>query len=238
MAAGALVGTSVPAHAGSGAIATHLTRSEMQSALMRKSDVPRSVRFAGQKLQRETSFFPSSETLGPDLCISRNGDDIRGRKPVNSALAEIQLAASDLEGTISTASNTIYNYGTPRHAQAAWKQMRHVVKKRCVGTVPFNLSEDGTTASGTVTQKSRSTKKLFGARGFTLFSDVSLSVSGPIDISIIGDQFAAYRRVGSAVVRVEFARISLSDTKIGINKKRRAWTKAEVGRVAQRLAKF
>lgn len=79
------------------------------------------------------------------------------------------------------------------------------------------------------------TRSALPCSSFIIISDATVAVSGAVDLNVLGDQYAAYRIAGPAIERVEFVRISLDGTSVGINKQRRGFTRAEADRVAQRL---
>ncbi len=222
-----------------------LTKPEMMASLMKVADLPTDVRSQAESSRarsstvrstpvRTTEYLAGSDVIGPDLCFDADGKELNGRRPATSASADITLESGGLTGVNMSTNNNIYNYGTPAKAQSAW---RALVKKarKCHGTVTLDKSEQGTSADVVVKTKFAQTPRLLGARGFTITADVSVKISGAVDIQILGDQYSAYRIAGPAIERVEFARISLDGSSVGINENRRAFTRTETDRVAERL---
>lgn len=217
-----------------------LTKPEMMASLMKTSDIPANARSLTTRSDlrtsptRTTEYLTGADVIGPDLCFDKNGNQLNGRRPATSANADVILEEGGVHGINMSTNNNIYNYGTPAKAKSAW---RNLVKKarQCNGTVTKDKSEQGTSADVVVETKFAQTPSLLGSRGFTITADVSVQIAGAIDLSILGDQYAAYRIVGPAIERVEFVRVSLDGTAVGINKQRRAFTRAETDRVAQRL---
>lgn len=237
--AASLVGTAFVSPASAGDTRA-LTKPEMMASLMKTADVPKNVRSAKTRSTLRTTptrtakYLSGADTVGPDLCFDKNGKQLNGRRPATEATAEITLESGGLNGVNMSTNNEIYNYGTPAKAQSAW---RNLLKKarQCNGTVTKDMSEEGTSADVVVKTRFARTPALLGARGFTITADVSVQIAGEVDISVLGDQYAAYRVVGPAIERVEFAAISLDGSKVGINKERRAFTRSETDKVAQRV---
>ncbi len=219
-----------------------LTKPEMMASLMKVADLPTNVRSRARSSTvrsapvRTTEYLTGSDVIGPDLCFDTDGKELNGRRPATSANADITLESGGLTGVNMSTNNNIYNYGTTAKARSAW---RALVKKarKCNGTVAIDKSEHGTSADVVVQTEFAQTPRLLGARGFTITADVSVKISGAgaVDIQILGDQYAAYRIAGPAIERVEFARISLDGSSVGINEDRQAFTRTETDRVAKRL---
>lgn len=184
-----------------------LTQDQMLQASIRLADVPASF---SDDPTRSPSYSGPRDTEPFEMCVDKDGHKVFGPRPVQRANVSIGLSQTGSGSDITAAravSTDIYGYQSTTRAAKAWKAVSEA-RARCERQVNKPMDFNGVSIDIEVVQTLVTSRAYRGMPGFTLEQDVSTDVSGGAEkqeLAIFVDGYTSYRRVGTTIVRAQFA---------------------------------
>lgn len=215
-----------------------LTRTEILASLPKVSDVPKDLWIDGKRPTRKVGY-KTTDPLGPQLCVGKDGKDIYGPQPkVSSASDMITLHDGGATTNTSAIETQVYNYGTAAKAAKAWKATVKLAK-RCNRTLELTRPIDSFDIAHVVEKStSRKSSKLFGTPGLIMTESATIAVTfDAMDLHIKANEYSAYRLVGPTIEWVAYLRLSFDQSSVAISKKRKEFVRETTDQTAQRLHK-
>ncbi len=199
------------------AAAAPYSKAKLLAASLQAADVP-SAFFINQPKSRSTSYSRVPQTKRFEICVDKDGNKVFGSTPSQRANSSVSLyqqdSGSDIPARDRSASSDIYTYASHARARAAWRALVKATE-RCAPTAGTTRSFQGVTVDVLATQQVRSSATVAAMVGFTVSQNVAVAASGSGGLQLWVGGFTAYRSVGGAIVRSQFANystIALSDS--------------------------
>lgn len=217
--------------------ARQLTRSELLRVGLHVSDLPKALR-PGE--EGRTSVVRSGRSAnGPDLCIDRDVDIVRGPTPRRHVAAVIPIAGSAQQLSITGTRSDIYQYPSARRAAAAFTRIT-TVSKTCVFDEKVEMNAGGIKLTADARGVVGRTSRLAGVRGLTLLFRARAQAALPplFDASALADRYSAYHLAGATIVRVAYSQAEAVDGKATLNRKRKEFVRQTAVTVARRVVRL
>lgn len=235
----ALLATAACAAAPGVALADWYFPTTLERASLQVSDVPDSF-FVNGARERQLSYSSGSKTKRFEACVDKDGNKVYGTRPGQHENAMVVLyqegSGSDTKAERAV-STDIYAYASRGAALRAWRQLSRD-RARCAPTAGTQVPFKGVEVDVDARQVLRTLPRRSGMPGYTLEQNVSTAVAAgtPGGLSLWVGGFTAYRRVGRAIVRAQFANYNtVSKSGAALTDRYRSFTTDEALRVARRL---
>ena len=212
-----------------------LDEAQMRAVSLKISDIPSDLLIKGQTPARVIDYVAGKRAPAPDLCITKKGDTVYGKKPRQWMESNITLK-EDLGNFSFVATNSdIYQYANAKRALKAYDELRTMAME-CSQTTRAKVKDDGAKVKVKVKGKFKNAASIGGVRGFALSFDLNLGVDVPdkIDLALLADQYSVYHLSGTSIVRVEYAQVDGDKVK-KIGKPKRQYTKSASRTVTYRV---
>ncbi len=235
----ALLATAACAVAPGAALADWYFPTTLESASLRVSDVPASF-FVNGARERQLSYASGSKTKRFEACVDKDGNKVFGARPGQHENSVVELyregTGSDVKAE-RVVSSDIYAYASRGAARKAWKQLNRD-RRRCAPKAGTKVPFQGVDVEVEALQELRTLRTSSGMPGYTIEQNVSAAVGAgqPQGLSLWVGGFTAYRQVGKAIVRAQFANYStISVAGAALTGEYRSFTTGEALRIARRL---
>lgn len=211
----------------------------LRDASLQVSDVPDAF-FVNGARERELSYASGSKTRPFEACVDKDGNKVFGSRPgqhENSMVTLYQVGSGADTKAERAVSSDIYSYASRSAARQAWKKLNRD-RSRCAPKAGTKVPFQGVDVAVDARQQLRTLRSASGMPGYTLEQHVSARVApgSPGGLSLWVGGFTAYRQVGRAIVRAQFANYNTVTAEgAALNDDYRSFTTAEALRVARRL---
>jgi len=233
------ISLAVPATAGD--VRLPLTESQLRSASLKISDVPRSF---SDNPSRTLAYAKGANTNRFEMCVDSDGEKVFGARPAQRMNSTVSLAEElDADGSPikqRVVSSDIYGYTSVAVAKKSWKKLTKATK-RCAKVINKPFQQGDLKILADVTQKTKKLMTINGSPGFPVKQQVAIDIGSgaPDDVKIYVGGFSAYRQTGTTILRVQFANYSTqSKSQSKIKKTWAAFTRDESVTVADRVAQL
>jgi hypothetical protein len=212
---------------------------KLESASLQVADVPAGFWVNGDRT-RSLSYTAAPKTLRFEACVDKDGNKVFGRVPVqheNSMVTLYQVGSGADTRATRAVSSDIYAYRSRSEALRAWKALERD-RRRCAPKAGTKVPFQGIDVEVDARQELRTLPRASGMPGYTLEQNVEalIAPTNPQGLSLWVGGFTAYRQVGRAIVRAQFANYN-RDSREGaaLTDAYRSFTTQEALRVARRL---
>lgn len=211
----------------------------LSDASLQVADVPGSF-FVNGARERQLSYASGSKTRRFEACVDKDGNKVFGARPgqhENSMVVLYQEGSGSDTKAERAVSSDIYAYASRAAALKAWKQLNRD-RRRCAPKAGTQVPFQGVDVDVDARQTLKSLPRRSGMPGYTLEQHVAADVAAgsPGGLSLWVGGFTAYRQVGRAIVRAQFANYStVSASGAALTDEYRSFTTDEALRVARRL---
>ena len=211
----------------------------LSDASLQVADVPESF-FVNGARERQLSYASGSKTRRFEACVDKDGNKVFGTRPgqhENSMVVLYQEGSGSDTKAERAVSSDIYAYASRAAALKAWKQLNRD-RRRCAPKAGTQVPFQGVDVDVDARQTLKSLPRRSGMPGYTLEQHVAADVAAgsPGGLSLWVGGFTAYRQVGRAIVRAQFANYStVSASGAALTDDYRSFTTDEALRVARRL---
>ena len=211
----------------------------LSDASLQVADVPESF-FVNGARERQLSYASGSKTRRFEACVDKDGNKVFGARPgqhENSMVVLYQEGSGSDTKAERAVSSDIYAYASRAAALKAWKQLNRD-RRRCAPKAGTQVPFQGVDVDVDARQTLKSLPRRSGMPGYTLEQHVAADVAAgsPGGFSLWVGGFTAYRQVGRAIVRAQFANYStVSASGAALTDDYRSFTTGEALRVARRL---
>ena len=211
----------------------------LSDASLQVADVPGSF-FVNGARERQLSYASGSKTRRFEACVDKDGNKVFGARPgqhENSMVVLYQEGSGSDTKAERAVSSDIYAYASRAAALKAWKQLNRD-RRRCAPKAGTQVPFQGVDVDVDARQTLKSLPRRSGMPGYTLEQHVAADVAAgsPGGLSLWVGGFTAYRQVGRAIVRAQFANYStVSAAGAALTDEYRSFTTDEALRVARRL---
>lgn len=211
----------------------------LSDASLQVTDVPESF-FVNGARERQLSYASGSKTRRFEACVDKDGNKVFGARPgqhENSMVVLYQEGSGSDTKAERAVSSDIYAYASRAAALKAWKQLNRD-RRRCAPKAGTQVPFQGVDVDVDARQTLKSLPRRSGMPGYTLEQHVAADVAAgsPGGLSLWVGGFTAYRQVGRAIVRAQFANYStVSASGAALTDEYRSFTTDEALRVARRL---
>ena len=211
----------------------------LSDASLQVADVPESF-FVNGARERQLSYASGSKTRRFEACVDKDGSKVFGTRPgqhENSMVVLYQEGSGSDTKAERAVSSDIYAYASRAAALKAWKQLNRD-RRRCAPKAGTQVPFQGVDVDVDARQTLKSLPRRSGMPGYTLEQHVAADVAAgsPGGLSLWVGGFTAYRQVGRAIVRAQFANYStVSASGAALTDDYRSFTTDEALRVARRL---
>ena len=211
----------------------------LSDASLQVADVPESF-FVNGARERQLSYASGSKTRRFEACVDKDGNKVFGTRPgqhENSMVVLYQEGSGSDTKAERAVSSDIYAYSSRAAALKAWKQLNRD-RRRCAPKAGTQVPFQGVDVDVDARQTLKSLPRRSGMPGYTLEQRVAADVAAgsPGGLSLWVGGFTAYRQVGRAIVRAQFANYStVSASGAALTDDYRSFTTDEALRVARRL---
>ncbi|MFM9022234.1 MAG: hypothetical protein ACKOK7_00530 [Solirubrobacterales bacterium] len=237
--ASALLATAACAAAPGVALADWYFPTTLERASLQVSDVPDSF-FVNGARERQLIYYSGSKTKSFEACFDKDGNKVFGTRPAQRENSVVELyregSGEDVKAE-RVVSSDIYAYSSRSGALKAWKQLNRD-RRRCAPKAGTTVPFQGVDVEVDARQELKTLRTASGLPGYTLEQNVSASVAAgtPGGLSLWVGGFTAYRQVGRAIVRAQFANYStVSAAGAALTDEYRSFTTDEALRIARRL---
>lgn len=211
----------------------------LEEASLQVSDVPASF-FVNGARERQLSYASGSKTRRFEACVDKDGNKVFGARPrqhENSMVTLYQVGSGADTRATRAVSSDIYAYRSRSEALRAWKAL-NAARSRCAPKAGTKVPFQGIDVEVDARQELRTLPRASGMPGYTLEQNVEalIAPTNPQGLSLWVGGFTAYRQVGRAIVRAQFANYN-RDSREGaaLTDAYRSFTTQEALRVARRL---
>ena len=229
------VGTVLP----SAALADWYFPTTLRSASLQVSDVPDSF-FVNGARERQLSYAAGSKTKRFEACVDKDGNKVFGTRPGQRQNSVVELyregSGEDVKAE-RVVSSDIYAYASRADALKAWKQLNRD-RRRCAPKAGTKVPFQGVDVEVEALQELKTLRTSSGMPGYTIEQNVAAAVGAgqPQGLSLWVGGFTAYRQVGRAIIRAQFANYStVSAAGAALTGEYRSFTTDEALRIARRL---
>lgn len=235
----AALAASAPALLPATALADWYFPTTLRGASLQVADVPESF-FVNGARERQLSYASGSKTRRFEACVDKDGNKVFGARPgqhENSMVVLYQEGSGSDTKAERAVSSDIYAYASRAAALKAWKQLNRD-RRRCAPKAGTQVPFQGVDVDVDARQTLKSLPRRSGMPGYTLEQHVAADVAAgsPGGLSLWVGGFTAYRQVGRAIVRAQFANYStVSASGAALTDEYRSFTTDEALRVARRL---
>jgi hypothetical protein len=235
----ALLATAACAVAPGAAVADWYFPTTLESASLKVSDVPASF-FVNGARERQLSYASGSKTKRFEACVDKDGNKVFGARPgqhENSMVTLYQVGVGADTRATRAVSSDIYAYRSRGDALRAWKALNRD-RSRCAPKAGTKVPFQGIDVDVDARQALRTLPTASGMPGYTLEQNVAASVApnDPQGLSLWVGGFTAYRQVGRAIVRAQFANYNRDSSEgAALTPAYRSFTTQEALRIARRL---
>lgn len=234
-----LFATAATALAPTGALAAPYARATLERASLQVSDVPGSF-FVNGARERQLSYASGSKTERFEACVDKDGNKVFGSRPDQHENSVVELyrdgSGDDIKAERAV-STDIYAYSSRTAAVRAWKRLNRA-RSRCAAKAGTSVPFQGVDVEVEALQELRRLATVSRMPGYTIEQNVSVAAGAgsPQGLSLWVGGFTAYRQVGNAIVRAQFANYStVSASGAALRSSWLSFTRAEALRVARRL---
>ena len=211
----------------------------LSDASLQVADVPESF-FVNGARERQLSYASGSKTRRFEACVDKDGNKVFGTRPGQRQNSVVELyregAGEDVRAE-RVVSSDIYAYSSRAGALRAWKQLNRD-RRRCAPKAGTQVPFQGVDVEVDARQELKTLRSASGMPGYTIEQNVAAAVGTgePGGLSLWVGGFTAYRQVGRAIVRAQFANYStVSASGAALTDDYRSFTTDEALRVASRL---
>ncbi len=237
--AATLLAAAAAALAPAGALAAPYSRAELEKASLQVSDVPGSF-FVNGARERQLSYSSGSKTKRFEACVDKDGNKVFGTRPAQRENSVVELyregSGEDVKAE-RVVSSDIYVYASRANALKAWKQLNRD-RRRCAPKAGTKVPFQGIDVEVEALQELKTLRSSSGMPGYTIEQNVAAAVGAgqPQGLSLWVGGFTAYRQVGRAIVRAQFANYStVSAAGAALTDEYRSFTTGEALRIGRRL---